>query len=205
MVLYSSPVTVIRYTNGTMVRLTASAREFVSYDYNPDTQSGSFLPQTITVTATVSGHLTLKEWQYLDSEGYRKIEDIQGVTISGNVLTIVPGSKLFKNSNSVTIRALGSDDTHDDTVTISKIVDPMYVYDRTHTSIEQTNDKIALIASEEQLAQLSTSETFIDKYSAFEQTASGFQQTVQATYATKDYADSSASTAASGARAERKE
>ena len=94
-VLYSSPINVIRYTNGTMVKLTASRHEFVSYDYDPETGSGTFFPETIKITASISGNLTLKEWQYSDSSGnFQPIGNIEGVTISGNILTITPNSQI---------------------------------------------------------------------------------------------------------------
>lgn len=199
-VLYSPPINIIRYSNGTMVRLTASRHEFVSYDYDPETQTGTFLPDAITVKATMSGALTLKEWQYSNSgDTFSKMENVEGVTVSGLSVVISPDSALFRGSDTVTIRAVASDDIHDDTVTISRIVDPKIVYNKTYTSIEQTNDKIALIASQEQLAQLTEEETFISRYSEYVQEAGRFRQTVESSYATKTYADNSAGTAASSA------
>lgn len=201
-VLYSPPINIIRYSNGTMVRLTASRHEFVSYDYDPETQTGTFLPDAITVKATLSGALTLKEWQYSNSgDTFSKMENVEGVTVSGLSVVISPDSALFRGSDTVTIRAVASDDIHDDTVTISRIVDPKIVYNKTYTSIEQTNDKIALIASQEQLAQLSEEETFISRYSEYVQEAGRFRQTVESSYATKTYADNSAGSAASSAAA----
>lgn len=201
-VLYSPPINIIRYSNGTMVRLTASRHEFVSYDYDPETQTGTFLPDAITVKATLSGALTLKEWQYSNSgDTFSKMENVEGVTVSGLSIVISPDSALFRGSDTVTIRAVASDDIHDDTVTISRIVDPKIVYNKTYTSIEQTNDKIALIASQEQLAQLSEEETFISRYSEYVQEAGRFRQTVESSYATKTYADNSAGSAASSAAA----
>ena len=161
--LYSPPIQVIRYTNGTMARLTATAHEFVSYDYDPETETGTFVPDEIYIRATFQGKLGLGAWQYSDGGAYRPLTAGTGVTISGLTVTISSDAYIFETGNSAVIRVLADDGVHDDTVTISQIVDPRYVYDRTYTSIEQTNNKIALIASEEQLAQLTTEETFITR------------------------------------------
>ena len=200
-VLYSPPINIIRYSNGTMVRLTASRHEFVSYDYNPEAGTGTFQPETIAITASLSGNISLREWQYSASGNYQTLSGVSGVTISGNIVTIAYDSALFNQTDTVTIRAVADDGIHDDTVTISRIVDPKIVYNKTYTSIEQTNDKIALIASQEQLAQLTTEETFITRYSEYVQEAGQFRQTVESSYATKVYADGSASSAASTAAA----
>ena len=201
MVLYSPPINIIRYANGTLIKLTASRHEFVSYDYNPETGTGTFQPEAIAITASLSGNISLKEWQYSTSGSYQALNGVTGVTISGNIVTIAYDSALFNQTDTVTIRAIADDGIHDDTVTISRIVDPKIVYNKTYTSIEQTNDKIALIASQEQLAQLTTEETFITRYSEYVQEAGQFRQTVESSYATKVYADGSASSAASTAAA----
>lgn len=201
MVLYSPPINIIRYANGTLIKLTASRHEFVSYDYNPETGEGTFQPESIAITASLSGNISLREWQYSASGNYQTLSGVSGVTISGNIVTIAYDSALFNQTDTVTIRAVADDGIHDDTVTISRIVDPKIVYNKTYTSIEQTNDKIALIASQEQLAQLTTEETFITRYSEYVQEAGQFRQTVESSYATKVYADGSASSAASTAAA----
>lgn len=199
MVLYSPPINIIRYSNGTLVKLTASRHDFVSYNYDPETKTGTFLPDLITITAKLSGNIQLGEWQYSDSGDFRTLTNMSGLTINGISVSIEPDSAIFRQSDTVTIRAIADDGIHDDTITISRIVDPKIVYDKTYTSIEQTNDKISLIASEEQLAQLSEEETFITRYSEYLQEAGLFRQTVESSYATKTYAENQASTAASGA------
>lgn len=185
--LTSQPINITRYTNGTLVQLVASSHDFLSFDYDPETETGTYQPDAIYITAKLSGHITLDKWQYaLSGSDWMDVDGVDGITVDGNTLTITGDCEEFVHG-AITIRALGSDGIHDDTVTITRQVEPQYVYDRVWTDIVQTNSKIALLASEEQLAQLSESETFITKTTQFEQTANQFQQTVTTNYATKQY------------------
>ena len=61
---YSQPINIIRYSNGTLVRLTGSAEEFQSYDYNAETGAGTFTPDSIVITADYQGDLSYGKWQY---------------------------------------------------------------------------------------------------------------------------------------------
>ena len=198
--LYSAPINVVRYDNGTLVKLTATMHEFVSYDWNPTTSTGTFLPSSITINATYEGNVGFGRWEYTtDGTTWETVTaSTSGVTFTSAALTVQATSNLFSYSNSaVTFRCVGNDEEHADTMTIMRTVDPTIVYQRVHTEVEQTNEKIALIASEEQLAQYSESYTMVDKMASIELKADTITSTVTANYATKAYADASALSAKS--------
>jgi len=192
MAIYSAPINLVRYDNGKVVTLTASAGEFVSYDYDFDRHTGTFLPSTIEITATFQGDITYGKWQY-SSNGtdWSDITDYtDGVTATANKLTIQSSSSLFGESNTyVNIRCVADDPQYADTISIGRIVDPVVIYEKASTQIEQTNSKIALIATNEQLSQWTTTRTMATKMAEIDVKADGIMQTVQADYQTKDAMD----------------
>lgn len=181
---YSIPMNIARYTNGILIKLTASAEEFISYDYDPDSGEGSFLPETITISADYQGGVKFGKWQ-MSTDG-AQWKDAAG---SADSITIRPTGEFFGAGNAVTIRCIGNDPQIYDTITILRSTDPLVIYRKTSTKIDQTNEKIALIASEEELEQFTTGETLVGKVAQIEETAEGFRQTVEATYTTKQYTD----------------
>lgn len=192
MAIYSAPINLVRYDNGKVVKLTASAQEFVSYDYNFDTHSGTFLPSTIEITATFQGDITYGKWQY-SSNGtdWSDVTDYtDGVTATSNKLTIQSSSTLFGESNTyINFRCVADDPQYADTISIGRIVDPVVIYEKASTQIEQTNSKIAMIATNEQLSQWTTTRTMATKMAEIDVKADGIMQTVQADYQTKDAMD----------------
>ena len=161
----SQVLNVVRYSNGTLIKIAASAYSFASYDYNPDDDSATFYPEQITITATASGGVKIGSWKY-STDGahwYEIVSGEHGFTVDGNVATLVPSSDLYRTENSaITVGCYGDNDVYFDTVTIMRYVDPTFVYKQTSTAIEQTNSKISLIASEEQLAKYGTAFTVLD-------------------------------------------
>ena len=161
----SQVLNVVRYSNGTLIKIAASAYSFASYDYNPDDDSATFYPEQITITATASGGVRIGSWKY-STDGahwYEIVSGEHGFTVDGNVVTLVPSSDLYRTENSaITVGCYGDNDVYFDTVTIMRYVDPTFVYKQTSTAIEQTNSKISLIASEEQLAKYGTAFTVLD-------------------------------------------
>lgn len=200
----SQPINIIRYKNGTLIKLTPSAEGFMSYDYNVISGAATYAPEQIDIVAKAEGDLTVDKWEYsYDGETwYEVINGEDGIAINDNVLSIVPSSPLFSDTQStVTFKCTGSDSEHYDTVMITRHVDPLYIYRTTNANIEQTNSKIRLIASDEQLNQFTVGKTMMSKVAEIEQTANGIKSTVETKYATKVYADSSASSAESRAKA----
>lgn len=199
----SETVNITRYTNGTLVKITPSADGFVSYDYNPDTNTGTFTPDTITLTATFGGDVHFGRWEYNTGGDWIELENgDHGIALNSSLLTVPHSCDLFGTTNSqVTFRCVGDNPAYYDTATITHEVDPLQVYRTTKTQIDQSNDKISLIASDEQLAYFSKASTFYSRYSNFEQTSQGFMQTVTNNYAQKSYVDeeiSNVDTAAQG-------
>ena len=201
---YSQPINIIRYSNGTLVRLTGSAEEFQSYDYNAETGVGTFTPDSIVITADYQGDLSYGKWQYsTDGKTFvNAVNNQHGMTFTAAQLTIAATSDLFTTKNSsIVIKCVANDNVHYDTYTVLRTVDAITVYRDQYTNIKQNRDKIALIASDEQLRQFATSQTMWKQVSEFEQSAGRFQQTVEETYATKSYADSKATAAKNDANA----
>lgn len=199
----SQPINIIRYKNGTLIKLTPSAEGFMSYDYNVISGAATYAPEQIDIVAKAEGDLTVDKWEYsYDGEiWYGVINGEDGIAINDNVLSIIPSSPLFSDTQStVTFKCTGSDGEHYDTVMITRHVDPLYIYRTTNANIEQTNSKIRLIASDEQLNQFTVGKTMMSKVAEIEQTANGIKSTVETKYATKVYADASAGTAESNAK-----
>lgn len=199
----SQPINIIRYKNGTLIKLTPSAEGFMSYDYNVISGAATYAPEQIDIVAKAEGDLTVDKWEYsYDGETwYEVINGEGGIAINDNVLSIIPSSPLFSDTQStVTFKCTGSDGEHYDTVMITRHVDPLYIYRTTNANIEQTNSKIRLIASDEQLNQFTVGKTMMSKVAEIEQTANGIKSTVETKYATKVYADASAGTAESNAK-----
>lgn len=165
----SQPITISRYSNGTLVRLNVTDSAFVSYDYNPETDAATYIPNTITITPTFSGGVKFGKWRYSTNGAnfYDVVSGQHGFTTSGNTLILSATSDLYKSSNSAVIVACyGDNPLYYDTVTIMRYVDPTFVYKKTSTAIKQTNDKISLIAAEEQLAKYGSKFTVLDDLQA---------------------------------------
>lgn len=183
---YSLPQNIVRYSNGTLVKLTVSDHQFISYDYDPETDTGTYTPTSIKITAKYAGNLTYSKWQYTkDNSGWVDIPTSNdlGITITSTTLTIVPSSSLFDKVNSfVMFRAVATDndtgDVYTDTAEIERIVDYIILYRKQKTDIDQTADKIALIASDEQLRQYGRTNTVVSDLAALKVTAQGISSTV---------------------------
>lgn len=190
-----------RYSNGTLAKIMAETTNFVSYDYKPETNTGTFNPATTRLTPSFSGGITLGGWEYLDGETWKPVVGgDHGFVFSGSALVVSASSDLFGSADAVlTIRLVGSDPEYWDSVTLTREVSPTELYRKTNTKITQTDDKIALIASSEELAKYSTTETLSKNLSTLEQTSKEFRQTVTGSYATKTYANGQASAAQTAA------
>lgn len=165
----SQPITISRYSNGTLVKLNVTDSAFVSYDYNPETDAATYIPNTITITPTFSGGVKFGKWRYSTNGAnfYDVVSGQHGFTTSGNALVLSATSDLYKTTNSAVIVACyGDNPLYYDTVTIMRYVDPTFVYKKTSTAIKQTNDKISLIATEEQLAKYGSKFTVLDDLQA---------------------------------------
>lgn len=165
----SQPITISRYSNGTLVKLNVTDSAFVSYDYNPETDAATYIPNTITITPTFSGGVKFGKWRYSTNGAnfYDVVSGQHGFTTSGNTLILSATSDLYKSSNSAVIVAcVGDDPTYFDTVTIMRYVDPTFVFRQTSTAIKQTNDKISLIATDEQLEKYGQNFTALDDLQA---------------------------------------
>lgn len=183
---YSLPQNIVRYSNGTLVKLTVSDHQFISYDYDPETDTGTYTPTSIKITAKYAGNLTYSKWQYTkDNSGWVDIpaSNDLGITITSTTLTILPSSSLFDKVNSfVMFRAVATDndtgEAYTDTAEIERIVDYIILYRKQQTDIDQTADKIALIASDEQLRQYGRTNTVVSDLAALKVTAQGISSTV---------------------------
>ena len=199
---FSAPINLLRYSNGTLVKLTASAHEFIAYEYYAQTRTGLYSPEQITINARYEGDVSFGKWQYsLDGINWQDLTATEGIIATEEELIVLPSCSLFGESNSaITFKLIGDDNEHYDTATITKTIDPVLVYVHAQTAIEQTNRRIALIASEEQLQQFSTQQTLVTKVSSIEETANGIVSTVTANYATKVYAQEQATEKAGAAQ-----
>lgn len=165
----SQPISISRYSNGTLVKLSVSNSAFVSYDFDPEKNTGTYTPTSITITPTFSGGVKFGSWRYsTDGATFQNIVSGQhGFTINGGAVILAATSDLYATTNSAVIVAcVGDDPTYFDTVTIMRYVDPTFVYKKTSTAIKQTNDKISLIATEEQLAKYGSKFTVLDDLQA---------------------------------------
>lgn len=161
----SQPLSISRYSNGTLVKLSISDSAFVSYDFDPEKNTGTYTPTSITITPTFSGGVKFGSWRYsTDGATFQNIVSGQhGFTINGGAVILAATSDLYATTNSAVIVAcVGDDPTYFDTVTIMRYVDPTFVFRQTSTAIKQTNDKISLIATDEQLAKYGSKFTVLD-------------------------------------------
>lgn len=165
----SQPLSISRYSNGTLVKLSVSDSAFVSYDFDPEKNTGTYTPTSITITPTFSGGVKFGSWRYsTDGATFQNVVSGQhGFTINGGAVILAATSDLYATTNSAVIVAcVGDDPTYFDTVTIMRYVDPTFVFRQTSTAIKQTNDKISLIATEEQLARYGQNFTVLDDVQA---------------------------------------
>ena len=165
----SQPISISRYSNGTLVKLSVSDSAFVSYDFDPEKNTGTYTPTSITITPTFSGGVKFGLWRYsTDGATFQNVVSGQhGFTINGGAVILAATSDLYATTNSAVIVAcVGDDPTYFDTVTIMRYVDPTFVFRQTSTAIKQTNDKISLIATEEQLARYGQNFTVLDDVQA---------------------------------------
>lgn len=165
----SQPLSISRYSNGTLVKLNVSDSAFVSYDFDPKKNTGTYTPTSITITPTFSGGVKFGSWRYsTDGATFQNIVSGQhGFTINGGAVILAATSDLYATTNSAVIVAcVGDDPTYFDTVTIMRYVDPTFVFRQTSTAIKQTNDKISLIATDEQLERYGQNFTALDDLQA---------------------------------------
>lgn len=161
----SQPLSISRYSNGTLVKLSVSDSAFVSYDFDPQKNTGTYTPTSITITPTFSGGVKFGSWRYsTDGATFQNVVSGQhGFTINGGAVILTAASDLYATTNSAVIVAcVGDDPTYFDTVTIMRYVDPTFVFRQTSTAIKQTNDKISLIATDEQLERYGQNFTALD-------------------------------------------
>ena len=165
----SQPLSISRYSNGTLVKLSVSDSAFVSYDFDPQKNTGTYTPTSITITPTFSGGVKFGSWRYsTDGATFQNVVSGQhGFTINGGAVILAATSDLYATTNSAVIVAcVGDDPTYFDTVTIMRYVDPTFVFRQTSTAIKQTNDKISLIATDEQLERYGQNFTVLDDVQA---------------------------------------
>lgn len=165
----SQPLSISRYSNGTLVKLSVSDSAFVSYDFDPEKNTGTYTPTSITITPTFSGGVKFGSWRYsTDGATFQNIVSGQhGFTINGGAVILAATSDLYATTNSaVIVSCVGDDPTYFDTVTIMRYVDPTFVFRQTSTAIKQTNDKISLIATDEQLERYGQNFTALDDLQA---------------------------------------
>ena len=165
----SQPISISRYSNGTLVKLSVSDSAFVSYDFDPKKNTGTYTPTSITITPTFSGGVKFGKWRYsTNGATFQNIVSGQhGFTINGGAVILAATSDLYATTNSAVIVAcVGDDPTYFDTVTIMRYVDPTFVFRQTSTAIKQTNDKISLIATDEQLERYGQNFTVLDDLQA---------------------------------------
>lgn len=155
-----------------------SASAFLNYTPNLSTQT--FLPESITLTPTFTGGLTFGAWNYRLGNAsalsnWISAVGANGVTISAlHVLTIVPSSTLFTDSCSeIVFQCVDSTGAFAKTIVVSKQIDARSSYAVTNASIADTNDKIALIASSDELSNYTTTNTLASKQSSLNLTADG--------------------------------
>lgn len=203
----SPTINASRYSNGTLVKIQTTGDNFLSVNYDPETSTGTFTPSTIRMTPTYSGGVGFGGWVYRKgpSDSWTAVTSGEhGLTLSNDVLIVSSASDLFEtgNDSTVTFRVNGDDGLHWDSLTIMRYVSPLAVYRKSNTQINQTNDKIELIASAEELRQYAVGNTLAKNFASFKQTAEGFEQTVRADYATKVTAQGYADTAQRNAAAD---
>lgn len=165
----SQPISISRYSNGTLVKLSVSDSAFVSYDFDPQKNTGTYTPTSITITPTFSGGVKFGSWRYsTDGATFQNVVSGQhGFTINGGAVILAATSDLYATTNSAVIVAcVGDDPIYFDTVTIMRYVDPTFVFRQTSTAIKQTNDKISLIATDEQLERYGQNFTALDDLQA---------------------------------------
>lgn len=185
---YSAPINIVRYRNGTLLKLTAATHEFTSYDYDHETDTGTFQPTSISITATLDGSITIGAWRYsTDGVSWSNVVDgWHGMTIGTNRLTLQATSDLYANTNStITIMCVSDDGRYYDTVTIARTIDPIIAFSKVYTDINLTKDKISLIASDEQLQQFTETSTMMSKVASIDQKADAINLNVTTNYSTK--------------------
>lgn len=161
--VFSAPINIVRYNNGTMLKLASGTHEFISYNYDAEKKQGRFEPDTITITATLKGDLVIAGWKY-STDGITwkdAVSGKNGITIGERTLTVAATSDLFADTNSsITFMCSATAGGYYDTLTITRTIDPIVMFQKTYTAIEQTKDTIRLIASDEELQRFQESSMY---------------------------------------------
>ena len=199
---FSAPINIVRYRNGTLLKLAASTHEFTSYNYDAETRTGTFDPETIQISVMVEGDITIGSWSYsTDGQEWEAVVSGEhGMTLNEDYLELEATSDLYQSTNSnITIMCTSADGGYYDTVTIVRTIDPIIAFQKVYTDLRIDREKIALIASDEQLRQFSESQTMVDKMAAIEVKADSITSEVHASYSTKSYVDAQDEAAKSAA------
>lgn len=186
--LYSAPINIVRYRNGTLLKLMASTHEFKSYDYDAEKNTGTFSPDFITIVCKVEGDISIGQWSYsTDGSSWSPVIDGRhGMTIYDNRLVLSPESDLYKPSNSnITIMCTANTGGYYDTITIVRTIDPIVTFSKIYTDLKLEEDRIFAIASKEQLEQFMESEEYRRGESFIDVTSAGIELSVSSRYATK--------------------
>jgi hypothetical protein len=176
----SANINVVRYNNGTLVKVAASAHNFMSFDFNAGDSSGTYVPSVITITPTFSGNITFASWQYSSDSGvtWNTITSgSHGMTIDDttHVLSISSTCDVYSSSvTEIVFKCVGSDSTYFDTVTISRMIDSTYTFTSSYTDIKELSDKISIIASTDELQEFKNAgSTITTKVNTLDYTADG--------------------------------
>ena len=145
-----------------------SASSFLNY--TPSSSTQVFLPESITLTPVFTGGLVFGGWYYRLGNAsalssWNSAVGANGITISAlNVLTIVPSSTLFSDSCSeIVFQCVDSTGAFAKTVIVSKQIDARSSYSTTSSALTTINNKISLIASTDELAEYSTTDTLASR------------------------------------------
>ena len=179
---FSIPVNVVRYDNGTFIKLTTSAAGFVSYDYDPaNPDAATYTPTQITISAQFEGDVTFGKWQYsYDGTIWGDVtSEVDVISYDGNSLVIGPTSDMFLEGNTrIIFKCVSDDRKYYDTISISKDIEATVLYRKVWTDIQKTEEQISLIASEEQLEELAGGLTLYERTANLQVQAAEISSTV---------------------------
>ncbi len=116
----TSTIWLIDYDDdGNNIELEPSGTVFI---YDPN--NNIYIPNSITIKSNITGGFSDINWEYSIGSEYNIIENVNGITISDNVVTVTP--EVFNSNNQVSIKCIGTlanGNTDYDLITLYKAKD----------------------------------------------------------------------------------
>lgn len=135
--------------------------------------SATYEPSSITITSEFSGSCEFGKWQY-SYDGITWADVLAsmstgGISFNEGTLTVQCNSEYFTEGNTyIVFKCISADGNHSDTASVKRTVEPTTIFKEAFSEIKQADDKIALIATDEELQTLGEHSTLASQVATLE-------------------------------------